>query len=75
MTGAMMRIGIGLLAAVLLAADLGSAEVCTTQSQMTAADRDALAAAGRSLTAKVQANDVSGLQAGGLHIHRYPVLA
>jgi hypothetical protein len=30
---------------------------------MTAADRDALAAAGRNLAAKVQANDVSGLQA------------
>jgi hypothetical protein len=63
MAGAMMRIGVGLLAAVLLAAGVGSAEVCTTQSQMTAADRDALAAAGRSLAAKVQANDVSGLQA------------
>jgi len=63
MAGAMMRIGVGLLAAVLLAAGVGSAEVCTTQSQMTAADRDALAGAGRSLAAKVQANDVSGLQA------------
>src|SRR5438309_3159359 len=63
MAGAMMRIGVGLLAAVLLAAGVGSAEVCTTQSQMTAADRDALAAAGRRLAAKVQANDVSGLQA------------
>jgi hypothetical protein len=63
MAGAMMRIGIGLLAVGLLAAVGGSAEVCTTQSQMTAADRDALSAAGRSLTAKVQANDVSGLQA------------
>jgi hypothetical protein len=63
MAGAKMRIGIGLLAAVLLAAGVGSAEVCTTQSQMTAADRDALAGAGRSLAAKVQANDVSGLQA------------
>jgi hypothetical protein len=63
MTGAMMRIAIGLLAAVLLAADVGSAEVCTTQSQMTASERDALSAAGRSLAAKVQADDVSGLQA------------
>ena len=63
MAGAMMRIGIGLLAVGLLAAGGGSAEVCTTQSQMTAADRDALSAAGRSLAAKVQANDVSGLQA------------
>ncbi len=40
-----------------------SAEVCTTQSQMAPADRDALAAAARSLAAKVQANDVSGLRA------------
>ena len=63
MAGAMMRIGIGLLAVGLLAAGVGSAEVCTTQSQMTTADRDALSAAGRSLAAKVQANDVSGLQA------------
>lgn len=53
----------GLLAAGLLVAAVASAEVCTTQSQMTAADRDALAAAARGLAAKVQANDVSGLQA------------
>jgi len=52
-----------LLAAGMLVAGVASAEVCTTQSQMTAADRDALAAAARSLAAKVQANDVSGLQA------------
>jgi hypothetical protein len=42
---------------------MASAEVCTTQSQMTAADRDALAAAGRDLAAKVQADDVNGLRA------------
>ena len=42
---------------------MGLAEVCTTQSQMGAADRDALAAAARNLAAKVQADDVSGLQA------------
>jgi hypothetical protein len=53
----------GLLAAGLLVAAVASAEVCTTQSQMTATDRDALAAAGRGLAAKVQANDVNGLQA------------
>jgi len=58
----MKRIGIGLLAAGLLVA-VASAEVCTTQSQMTAADRDALAGVARGLAAKVQANDVSGLQA------------
>jgi hypothetical protein len=63
MAGAMMRIRIGLLAAGMLVAGVASAEVCTTQSQMTAADRDALATAARSLAAKVQANDVSGLQA------------
>lgn len=63
MAGAMMRIGIGLLAAGMLVAGVASAEVCTTQSQMTAADRDGLVAAARSLAAKVQANDVSGLQA------------
>ena len=43
---------------------MASAEVCTTQSQMTAADRDALAAAARDLAAKVQADDVNG-SAGG----------
>ena len=64
MAGAMMRIGIGLLAAAMLAAGGASAEVCTTQSQMTPADRDGLAAAGRSLGAKVQANDVSGFTGG-----------
>src|SRR6195256_5814751 len=63
MAGAMMRMRIGLLAAGMLVAGITSAEVCTTQSQMTAADRDALAGAARSLAAKVQANDVSGLQA------------
>ncbi len=62
MAGAMMRIRIGLLAGMLVAG-VASAEVCTTQSQMTATDRDALAAAARSLAARVQANDVSGLQA------------
>jgi hypothetical protein len=63
MAGAMKRVGIGLLAAGVLVAAVASAEVCTTQSQMTATDRDALAAVARGLAAKVQANDVSGLQA------------
>jgi hypothetical protein len=63
MAGAMMRIRIGLLTAGMLVAAIASAEVCTTQSQMTATDRDALVAAARGLAAKVQANDVSGLQA------------
>jgi hypothetical protein len=59
----LMRLRIGLLAAGVLVAAVASAEVCTTQSQMTATDRDALAAAARGLAAKVQVNDVSGLQA------------
>jgi hypothetical protein len=63
MAGAMMRIRIGLLTAGMLLGAIASAEVCTTQSQMTATDRDALVAAARGLAAKVQANDVSGLQA------------
>ena len=58
-----MRIKALLLAAGMLVAGVGSAEVCTTQSQMQAADRDALVAAARTLAAKVEANDVSGLQA------------
>src|SRR5271156_7250283 len=58
-----MRIRIGWLATGMLVAAVASAEVCTTQSQMTATDRDALAAAARGLASKVQANDVSGLQA------------
>jgi hypothetical protein len=59
----MRRILTGLLAAGMLMAAVASAEVCTTQSQMTATDRDALAAAARGLAGKVQANDVGGLQA------------
>ncbi|HTD97138.1 MAG TPA: hypothetical protein VK627_09415 [Edaphobacter sp.] len=68
MAGMMMRWKIGLLVAGILVAGMSlpavaPAEVCTTQSQMTAADRDALAAAARDLAAKVLANDVSGLRA------------
>jgi len=63
MAGGMMKIKIGLLMVGLLMGAVASAEVCTTQSQMTASDRDALATAARSLGAKVQANDVAGLQA------------
>src|SRR3984957_12201367 len=59
----MMRIKTLVLATGMLMAGIASAEVCTTQSQMTATDRDALAAEARGLAAKVQANDVSGLQA------------
>jgi hypothetical protein len=63
MAGAMMRTTMKVLAVGVVMATVTSAEVCTTQSQMTGANRDALAAAGRMLTGKVQANDVSGLQA------------
>ena len=59
----MIRIKALLLVAGMLVAGVGSAEVCTTQSQMQAADRDALVAAARALAAKVVANEVSGLQA------------
>jgi hypothetical protein len=58
----MMRFKVALLAAGLLFSGVASAEVCTTQSQMTPADRDALAATARSLATKVQADDVKGLQ-------------
>ena len=63
MAGEMMKIKVGLLVAGVLIGAVASAEVCTTQSQMTATDRDALAGAGRRLAAKVEANDVAGLQA------------
>lgn len=63
MVDGMMRFRIALLAAGMLLSGVAAAEVCTTQSQMTAADRDALAAVGRDLAAKVQADDVKGLQA------------
>src|ERR1700722_9211715 len=59
----MMRIKTLVLATGMLMAGIASAEVCTTQSQMQGADRDALVAAARTLAAKVEANDVSGLQA------------
>jgi hypothetical protein len=58
----MRKIGIGLVAGVLFAG-VAAAEVCTTQSQMSAADRSALMGAALGLAAKVQANDVSGLRA------------
>lgn len=63
MVNIMMRFKIALLATGLLFSGVASAEVCTTQSQMTPADRDVLAATGRSLATKVQADDVNGLQA------------
>jgi hypothetical protein len=59
----MMRLKTACLLAGMLAGGAASAEVCTTQSQMSAADRDAMATAARELAVKVQAGDVSGLQA------------
>jgi hypothetical protein len=59
----MMRLRMSLLALGMLVATGASGEVCTTQSQMTAADRDALASAAHGLAAKVQADDVAGLHA------------
>lgn len=49
-------------AALLFGAGVASAEVCTTQSAMAPADRDALAAAARSMAQKVEANDATGLR-------------
>jgi hypothetical protein len=48
--------------AALLAAGSASGELCTTQSQMTAADRNALAGVARTLAQKVQANDQDGIK-------------
>lgn len=58
----MMRFKVALLAAGMLLSGVASAEVCTTQSQMTPADRDALATTARSLATEVQADNVKGLQ-------------
>jgi len=57
-----MRLGMGWLMAGMLLSGVAAAEVCTTQSQMTSADRDALANTAQALAAKVQADDVSGLR-------------
>jgi len=59
----MMRAKVALLALALLVSGAVSAEVCTTQSKMTATDRDALAARARQLAGMVQAGDVNGLRA------------
>ncbi len=58
----MMRMTVAWLIAGVLVCGVASAEVCTTQSQMSASDRDALAATARGLAVKVQTDDVSGLQ-------------
>ena len=57
-------LGCGAMAgAMLLGGVAGWAESCTTQSQMQAADREALAGAARTVAAKIQAGDGDGLQA------------
>jgi hypothetical protein len=62
MAGMMKKRLVALLAVVMAGAGAAPAEVCTTQSAMTATDRDALAAAARGLASKVQAGDVNGLR-------------
>lgn len=52
-----------LFTGVVFAGGVAGAETCTTQSEMSAADRDALAAAARGLAQKVEANDSAGLRA------------
>ena len=55
---------LALVAALVMTTIAGSAargESCTTQSEMTAADRDAIAAAARGMAEKVMANDAAGL--------------
>jgi hypothetical protein len=59
----MKRVKILLLATGLLLRGVAGAEVCTTQSQMTPADRDGLATAARTLAGKMQAGDAAGLRA------------
>jgi hypothetical protein len=66
MVDIMMRFKVALLAAGMLLSGMASAEVCTTQSQMTPADRDALATTARSLATEVQADNVKGLQSATL---------
>ena len=60
---AAMVAGTVMLAAGAVGGTRLQAETCTTQSQMTPADRDALAAAGRSFAQMVQSNDAAGLRA------------
>jgi hypothetical protein len=50
------------LAVVFLTAANSRGEVCTTQSQMKPTDREAIANAARSLSVKVQKDDVAGLR-------------
>lgn len=59
----MKSVKILFLAAGLLLSGVCGAEVCTTQSQMTATERDGLSATAKSLAEKVQAGDAAGLRA------------
>src|SRR5882757_9601836 len=63
MAGVMKRRLVVLLAGGIVVAGVASAEVCTTQSAVTATDRDALVSVARGLALKVQAGDVNGLRA------------
>ena len=54
---------VALLAMGILAQGVARAETCVTQSAMTVTERDALATAARTLAARVQAGDASGLRA------------
>jgi len=56
------RMKITFAVALLLVTAGAHAELCTTQSQMKPSERDALAAAARTLAQKVQANDADGLK-------------
>jgi hypothetical protein len=51
-----------LMTTLLFGLHLAAAETCTTQSEMAPAERDRLAAAGRVLALKIQANDVAGMR-------------
>jgi hypothetical protein len=63
--GRLLRTGprLTFVALALLAFPIARAEVCTTQSGMSDADRTALVTAGLSLATKIQANDAPGLRA------------
>ena len=58
-----MRVAGVVLVAGLLAGNAFAAEKCVTQSQMPAADKDALLAAASLLAGKIQANDQAGVKA------------
>lgn len=59
----MKKVMILLLAGGLLLRGVAGAEVCMTQSQMTATERDGLAATARNMAEKVQGGDAAGLRA------------